>query len=68
MADIQGVLRRYDQTGVTDPSFGNDGLAFLPLIDGRPVFVDAALEQGDGEIIVASSVPDGGWVLFRFLN
>ncbi len=67
VVDIQGVLRRYDQVGVADPSFGDDGLVFLPLIDGRPVFVDAALEQGD-RIVVASSVPDGGWVLFRFLK
>lgn len=61
---INGELRRHDRDGAADPEFGEAGVAPVPLVDGRPVFVGAALQQPDGKIIVASSAPDGGWVLF----
>lgn len=65
---INGELRRHDRDGAADPGFGDAGIAPVPLVDGRPVFVGAALQQRDGRIIVASSAQEGGWVLFRFVD
>lgn len=57
--DIQGVVTKYDVCGVPDPSFGNNGSAFVSGGGGWQMKFDGAAELADGSLLIHGTSAQG---------
>jgi uncharacterized delta-60 repeat protein len=62
------TVSRYTSAGVLDPTFGNAGVALIPLGSGSAAQANAALVQPDGKIVVGGAASDEGQQKFAVVR
>lgn len=60
------VLAKFNTNGTPDKTFGADGLVIKDLPKNLNLHAEKILLQANGKIIIAVSVPEEGFLLFRF--